>query len=121
MLISIRTRYAIQLIPRQIGIMATVDEVVVQRVIEINRFGWGAGIRGGGGDVGEKLVVMGRQGELMELGRWEKTNAGGDGRKVGLDFGGECEGWVFRGGGGRMADKEGRRVCHLQEVCETIW
>ena len=79
MLISIRTRYAIQLIPRQIGIMATVDEVVVQRVIEINGLGRGARIRGGGGDVGEKLVVIGRQGHLMELGRWEEANAGGDG------------------------------------------
>ena len=53
MLINIRTRYAIQLISRQIGIMATVDEVVVQRVIEIDRVGRGARIRGGGGDVGE--------------------------------------------------------------------
>ena len=53
MLISIRTRDAVQLVSRQIGIMATVDEVVVQRVIEINGFGWGARIRGGGGDVGE--------------------------------------------------------------------
>ncbi len=105
MLISIRTRHAIQLIPRQIGIMATVDEVVVQRVIEINRLGWGVRIRGGGGDVGEEFVVVGRQGELMELGRWEEANAGGDGRKIGLDFGGECEGWCSRGGGGRRADR----------------
>ena len=79
MLVSIRTRYAIQLIPRQIGIMATVDEVVVQRVIEINGFGWGARIRGRGGDVGEEFVVVGRQGELMELSRWEVALAGGDG------------------------------------------
>ena len=79
MLISIRTRYAIQLIPCQICIMATVDEVVVQRVIEINRFGWGGRIRGGGGHVGEEFVVVGRQGELMELGRWEEANARRDG------------------------------------------
>lgn len=79
MLISIRTRYAIQLIPRQIRIMATVDEVAVQRVIEINRVSRDARIRGGRGDVGEEFVVVGRQGELMELGGWEGTNAGGDG------------------------------------------
>ena len=53
MLVSIRTRYTIQLIPRQIRIMATVDEVVVQGVIEINRSSWGGRIGGGGGHVGE--------------------------------------------------------------------
>ena len=104
MLISIRARYAVQLISRQIRVMAAVDEVIVQRVIVIDRFGWGACIRGGGGDVGEEFAIIGRQGELMELGRWEETNAGGDSRKVGLDFGGEGEGWVLRGGGRRRAD-----------------
>ena len=79
MLISIRTRYAIQLIPCQIGIVATVNEVVVQRVIEINWLCRGARIRGGGGDIGDEFVVIGRQGHLMELGRWEEANAGGDG------------------------------------------
>ena len=49
-------------------------------MIEVNGFGWGARIRGGGGgDVGEEFVVVGRQGELMELSRWEVAHAGGDG------------------------------------------
>ena len=56
---------------------------------------------------------MGRQGELMELGRWEEANAGRDGRQVGLDLGGEREGWSFRHRGSRRTDGEKRWGCHL--------
>ena len=59
--------------------MAAVNEVVVQRVTEIDGLGRGARTRGGRGDVGEKFVVIGRQAQLMELGRWEEANTGGDG------------------------------------------
>ena len=118
MLVSIRTRYTIQLIPCQIRIMATVDEVVVHGVIEINRSSWGGRIGGGGGHVGEEFVVMRRKGELMELGSWEEANAGRDGRKVGLDLRGEREGRGFRHGGWSGTDGEERWVCHLQKFCE---
>lgn len=104
MLVSIRTRYAIQLIPRQIRIMATVDEVVVQRVIVVNWFSWGGRIGGGGGNVRKQFVVVGRQGELMELGMWEDANAGRDGGEVGLDLGGERGGWSFSHRGSRRTD-----------------
>ena len=93
--------------------MATVDEVVVQRVIEVNRFCWGGRIGGGGGHVRKEFIVVGRQGELMELGRWEEANAGRDGRQVGLDLGGEREGWGFRHRGPRRTDGETRWGCHL--------
>ena len=118
MLISVRTRYAIQLVARQIRIMATVDEVVAQRVIEVKRFSWGGRIGGGGGHVREEFVIVGRQGELVELGRWEEANAGRDGRKVGLDLGGEREGWSFSHGGWSRTDGQKRWVCHLQDICE---
>lgn len=119
MFVSIRTRYAIQLITRQIRIMATVDEVVVQRVVEVNLFSRGGRIGGGGGHVRKEFVVVGRQGELMELGRWEEANARRDGRKVGLDFGGERKVRSFRFGGWSRTDGEKRWGCHLQIVCET--
>ena len=98
--------------------MATVNEVVVQRVIEVNWFSRGGRIGGGGGHVRKKLVVVGRQGELMELGRWEEANAGRDGGKVALDLGGKREGWSFRHRGLRRTDGEKRLGCHLQVICE---